>query len=387
MMRSVLGCSAILVLVISTNTSLAGDIPADALDRFPGTEWERKTPSEVGFDEEALQKLIPKVGTGGVIIRHGYLVASWGNIRTAVQTASMGKTFTGTCLGLAVDRGMVKLDDPVWKTWTGEGELSHPHKYLNFGHHRKVTWRHFANMMSGFPDIDLSRPDGEMGDRTYNFAQRPPGDEYVYSDGGMWRFTQALTKLWGMDLKQLLDEKILSHMDVPADRWGWMPAQYLHDNLMYPFWPGYGRYLDPPWEVDGHTVRAGPGWVVIGADDAARFGYLYLRNGRWRDEQLISREWVEQTRKPQARRHAGHGGEDYSLNWWLPGHGVQEARGANINWQGVSRISVIPEYDVVVATIRTNYVARKVVGSDYFGSQYQGDRDWVFRVLRTIVDK
>ena len=387
MMRSVLGCSAILVLVISTNTCLAGDVPAHALDRFPGTEWERRSPSEVGFDEEALQELIPKVGTGGVIIRHGYLVASWGNIHTAVQTASMGKTFTGTCLGLAVDRGMVKLDDFVWKTWTGEGELSHPHKYLNFGHHRKVTWRHFANMMSGFPDIDLSRPDGEMGDRTYNFAQRPPGDEYVYSDGGMWRFTQALTKLWGKDLKQLMDEEILSHMDVPADRWGWMPAQYLHDNLQYPFWPGYGRYLDPPWEVDGHTVRAGPGWVVIGADDAARFGYLFLRNGRWRDKQLISSEWVEQTRKPQARRHAGHGGEDYSLNWWLPGQGVQEARGANINWQGVSRISVIPEYDVVVATIRTNYVARKVVGSAYFGSQYQGDRDWVFRVLRTIVDK
>ena len=46
---------------------------------------------------------------------------------------------------------------------------------------------------------------------------------------------------------------------------------------------------------------------------------------------------------------------------------------------------MVPEYDLVVATIRTNYVARKVVGSTYFGSQYQGDRDWVFRLLKTIV--
>ena len=367
-------------------TVFCGDVPADALRRYPAGEWERKQPSEVGFDEEALLKILPRVGIGGVVVRHGYLVASWGNLQTAVQTASMGKTFTGTCLGLAVDDGLVELDDLVWKTWTGEGELSHPHKYLNEGHHRKITWRHFANMMSGFPDIDLSRPDGEQGDSTYNYAHRPPGEEYEYSDGGMWRFTQALTKLWDADLKQLLDERILSHLGVPADRWDWMPAKFIHDNLQYPFWPGYGRYLDPPWEVNGKAVRSGPGWVVINAADAARFGYLFLRNRRWKDRQLISESWVRKTRKRQSRRHRPSGGEDYSLNWWLPGQGVQEARGGNINWQAVSRISVIPEYDLVVATIRTNYVARKVVGSAYFGSQYQGDRDWIFRVIQTIVD-
>ena len=385
MTKGFLAACLILVLATSASTVPATDIPADALNRFPGKEWETKRPSEVGFDEEALLRILPRVGIGGTIIRHGYVVATWGNQRTAVQTASMGKTFNATCLGLAVDAGLVELDDLVRKTWTGEGELSHPYKYLNEGHHRKITWRHFANMVSGFPDIDLSRSDGEMGDSTYNYAQRAPGGEYIYSDGGMWRFAQALTALWGKDLKDVLDEKIFRHLQVPAKRWGWMPARAIQENLMYPFWPGYGRYLDPPWEIDGHAVRAGPGWVVINSADAARFGYLFLRNGRWRDQQLISEEWVQQTRKPQSRRHGPHGGEDYSLNWWLPGQGVQEARGANINWQGVSRISVVPEYDLVVATIRTNYVAREVVGSAYFGSQYQGDRDWVFRLLKTIV--
>ncbi|MCI0628243.1 MAG: beta-lactamase family protein [Acidobacteria bacterium] len=371
--------------LVSCCQAHAAEVDSEALDRYPGPDWEHKKPSEVGFDEKSLYQLLPKVGIGGVIIRHGYQVASWGNLNTAVQTASMGKSFTSTCLGLAVDAGLVRLDDPVWKTWTGEGDLSHPHKYLNFGHHRQLTWRHFANMTSGFPDVDLSRPDGEMGDQTYNYAHRPPGEEYEYSDPGMWRYSQSLTKLWAKDLKTLLDEKIFQYLGVPAGRWGWMPGKAVHDNLLYPFWPGYGRYLDPPWEIDGNVIRAGPGWVVISASDAARFGYLFLRNGRWKGRQLVSESWIRQTRSRQSRRPGASGGEDYSLNWWLPGQGVQEARGANINWQAVSRISIVPEYDLVVATIRTNYVATKVVSSTYFGPQYQGDRDWIFRVLQTIV--
>src|SRR5581483_7413219 len=88
----------------------------------------------------------------------------------------------------------------VWKSSTGEGELPHKHKYLNVGHHRKMTWRHLSNSTGGFPDIDLSSPDGEMGDILSNYSKRPPGGEFEYSDGGMWRLAQALTKLWGKDL-------------------------------------------------------------------------------------------------------------------------------------------------------------------------------------------
>src|SRR5690242_8724922 len=91
---------------------------------FPGAQWERKSPSALGFDETELNRLIPAYGIGGVIIRHGYVAASWGDPNVALQTASMGKAFTGTALGLAIEAGMVKMDDLVSKSWTGEGQLS-----------------------------------------------------------------------------------------------------------------------------------------------------------------------------------------------------------------------------------------------------------------------
>ena len=37
---------------------------------------------------------------------------------------------------------MVSPDDLVSEAWTGEGELSHDHKYLDRGHHTTLTWRH-----------------------------------------------------------------------------------------------------------------------------------------------------------------------------------------------------------------------------------------------------
>ncbi len=320
---------------------------------YPGKEWAKKSPEELGFDTTRLQKLIPAYGIGGVIIRHGYVVASWGDPDLALQTASMGKAFTGTVLGLAVDAGMVKLDDPVWKTWTGEGQLNHRYKDLDYGEQAKIRWRDLTTMSAGFPDLDgVFTPGADMGDQRWNYSRRPPGERFEYSDAGMWRSSQALTKLWGKDIKQVFDEKIFSQIGIPADRWDWMPGEEIHDNALYPALPGYGSYLDPPWEIDGHVVRGGPGWVVISANDLARFGYLMLRHGRWGDKQLISESWAREAVQPHVRMNDQL---DYGYNWWVyRGGKAFAARGISLGWSAISSLWVVPDSDLVVAFIRSN---------------------------------
>ena len=51
----------------------------------------------------------------------------------------MGKAFSQALIGLAVDEGLIKADDLISKTWTDEGELSHPHKYLDQEYHKTLT--------------------------------------------------------------------------------------------------------------------------------------------------------------------------------------------------------------------------------------------------------
>ena len=40
------------------------------------------------------------------------------------------------------------------------------------------------------------------------------------------------------------------------------------------------------------------GGMFINAWDMARFGYLFLRNGKWNDRQIVSEKWIQMARTP-----------------------------------------------------------------------------------------
>ena len=142
------------------------------------------------------------------------------------------------------------------------------------------------------------------GDPSYdNYAHAEPGTVGIYSSGGIWRLSQVLTALWDQDLKQVLDERLFSKIGICADGWDWIPGRVVYENKdFYPHMPGYGDFLDPPYEINGHIIRGGGGWVVISAEDLARFGLLVATGGIWEGERLIGSEWVQ-----------SHGGGNGSL--------------------------------------------------------------------------
>jgi len=102
-----------------------------------GDNWQRKPPAEAGFNPELLEQAvafaktqetrqprdfstqvqnfgallgpIPKdrAETNGIIIRHGYIVAEWGETSKVDMTFSVTKTFVSTVVGLALDRGLI----------------------------------------------------------------------------------------------------------------------------------------------------------------------------------------------------------------------------------------------------------------------------------------
>lgn len=294
---------------------------------FPGDRWLEISPEEAGLDATKFDEIVAKAnihggGFGGVnvgdgqwgavLTRNGYLVRRWGNPSYRCQSASLGKCITRALFGLSVEAGVLKPDEPICKTWTGRGQLSHPHKCLDEGLHRQLTWRQLLDHQGGFvlesgfhwrnrSVFHAAIPPGVhwTGDPSFdNFAHTPPGSTTRYSSGGYWRLGQALTALWGKDLKQVLDERLFRHLGIPADRWEWAPGKEVHDTRdFYPDFPGYGEYVDPPYEINGHIVRGCPGWMRISAEDLARFGLLIATGGLWKGKRLIGPEWL--------RGHAG----------------------------------------------------------------------------------
>lgn len=125
--------------------------PAPASTYYPGpaNSWERKRPEEVGMNSRLLQEAIdyalahespeskelsltitlgnagephgeiigPTKDRGslnGVILRHGYIVAEWGDTGRVDMTFSVTKSYLSTVAGLALDYGLIRdLNDPV----------------------------------------------------------------------------------------------------------------------------------------------------------------------------------------------------------------------------------------------------------------------------------
>ncbi len=89
---------------------------------------------------------------GVAIAWGGYLLQTFGDPDYGYQTASLGKAFTMACLQLAVDEGLIEsADDLIRDSWTGEGQLNAPHKYLHQAHHNRLSFLHIVKHIGGFP--------------------------------------------------------------------------------------------------------------------------------------------------------------------------------------------------------------------------------------------
>jgi CubicO group peptidase (beta-lactamase class C family) len=331
---------------------------------YPGKTWETATPKEAGFDpDEWCQWLAqqnpegaaiageshPGDEWGAAIVRRGYLIHTWGDPTYRYNSASVGKCFTRLCLQLAVDRGLIAdADDPIREYWTGEGQLNHPDKYLVNGHHRSLTFKHTLTMDGGFPVSNgftwrqgerpnWADPHGNDPDRA-NYAQRPPGSGYHYSSGGFWRCTQALTAIFDRELKDVLDQVLFRKIGIPADRWEWFTGRHLRETKdFYPGWPGYGDFADPPYEIGGHRVQGGGGWVAMSPLDMARIGLLLATGGIWNGEHLIeSGEFVIRGQSNDTR--GWNGGNSSTLSAWSdPPLVVTAVTTSGLDWGNVPR--------------------------------------------------
>jgi CubicO group peptidase (beta-lactamase class C family) len=101
----------------------------------------------------------------GVIVRHGYLVADWGEPQRVDMTYSVTKSFVSSVVGLAYDRGLIRdLNDKV-KDYV-------PTEHFASAHNQKITWDHLLRQTSDWEGTLWGKPD---------WADRPPEDRKTWS--------------------------------------------------------------------------------------------------------------------------------------------------------------------------------------------------------------
>ncbi|MBP7053056.1 MAG: serine hydrolase [Phycisphaerae bacterium] len=228
------------VIVLCVSSMASAPDPA-----FPGREWATRSPAEVELSADRLNAFSDFAGGFGCVIRHGYMVYSWGDPARRMDVASAAKPVYAHFLFRAVEDGRVSgLDEPVcqWEPRLQQINASLGHK------DSRITWRHMANQISCYGLVE------------------EPGAAYAYNDWQMALFVDALfAKVYGA-----------SHATVDS--------QVFHPLLT----DLIGCQDDPTFLAFGADDR--PGRLAISPRDFARFGLLYLHRGRWGDKQLLSPE-------------------------------------------------------------------------------------------------
>lgn len=270
--------------------------------------------------------------TNGVIVRHGYVVAEWGDIEKVDPTYSAAKSYLSTLLGLAIDRGLIDdVRDPVGQYVT-DGGYDSPHN-------AKVTWHHHAQQTSEWQGVLWDRRDDFIGAREFGGAEREPrqiqepGSYYQYNDVRINRLALSLLRVFEKPLPAVLKDEIMDPIGA-SDTWQ------------------YHGYRNSKVDVNGQTVESvtgGTRWgggIWINSLDHARFGLLMLRNGTWKNQQLISPEWIEQATT------RGDVGPDYGYLWWLNTEGEAWPDAPRTAYRasghGSNTVWIDPEHDLAV---------------------------------------
>lgn len=237
-------------------------------------------------------------GPAGMVLKDGYVVASWGDTRRVDMTFSVTKSYLSTTAGLAWADGLIpsvkdKVVDYVWDgTFSGD-------------HNQKITWEHLLHQTSDWSGALFGlydwadRPDREGNYDKWRYRElHEPGSHYKYNDVRVNVLAYSLLQVWRRPLPMVLKERIMDPIGA-STTWRW----YGYDNT----WT----------DVDGvkmQSVSGGGhhgGGLFINTEDHARFGLLFARKGKWGDQQLLPAEWVQKVRTP-ADAYASYG-----YMWWL----------------------------------------------------------------------
>jgi CubicO group peptidase (beta-lactamase class C family) len=302
-------------------------------DRF---EWQHKTPDDVGMDplrlDEAVKFAIAnenpanrdlnltlattfgrsepfdtpigpvkaRAPANGLITRHGYIVAEWGEPKSVDMTFSVTKTFLTTVVGLAWQRGLIRDVNDYARDYMPPGV-----DLFEASHNQTIKWDHLLRQTSDWQGTLWGKPDWAdrpEGDKPADWPNRKlyePGTHYKYNDVRVNVLALAALHVWRRPLPDVLREEIMEPIGA-SSTWRWH---------------GY----ENSWiELDGRRVQSMTGgghWgggMFINAYDMARFGYLFLRNGKWKDRPIVSEKWMQMARTP------GPANANYGFaNWFL----------------------------------------------------------------------
>lgn len=260
------------------------------------------------------------------------------NLRSAT------KSIMSILLGIALDKQYISsIDEKIYK-------LLPDYNFKKDTLKNEITIKHLITMKSGLASIEKGVNalkflfnNGDWVKYILNLPlESKPGDKFVYNSANTHLLSAIISNATDMSTYDFADKYLFQPLGIKN---------------VY-------------WEKDKKGNNFGGGNLFMTPYDLAKIGYLYLNNGIWDGEVIISESWIEESLKS---RYEWMYGYHYGYLWYTRIEKSEESGKKHITYSahgaGGQKIFVIPELDIVVAaasktsfTYDSSYLLDKIIG-------------------------
>ena len=331
--------------------------------------WETASMVSMGMDETPLLNLLDRLDEldehrihSFVIIKDGKLVfeeyfpgdkfnlAQWtgetGFDRDDTHNlCSATKSFTSALVGIAIDKGFIQsVEQKLF-------DIFPEYSYIVNATPEKdnITVEHLLTMTSGIQWDDETYPYHDPRNDLYQMFSSNNPLRYILlkplseTPGTFFAYRNCNTNVLGEIVRRTSGERVDT-----------FSGNYLFSKL---------GITDFEWQIITGDVIFCSGDLRLRPRDMAKFGYLFLNNGRWKEEQIIAQQWINtSTAKHVSLNNDWADLDGYGYQWWL----WENINGDNFNgfaasgWGG-QWIIVWPQSNMVVVTTGGNYYTQEAI--------------------------
>ena len=288
----------------------------------------RSTPEKQGIPSKSILDFIVEIEKekiqlhGFMMLRHGHVVSEgWWKPYTSElkhMLFSLSKSFTSTAVGLAVDEGLMSIEDKVIDYFPKDlpenisgNLLAMKIKHLlsmSTGHDEDTTHRVVSqkegNWVKGFLELNV---------------EHEPGTYFVYNTAATYMLSAIVQKVTGQTLLNYLTPRIFEPLGIKG----------------------------ATWETCPKGINIGGSGLSIKTEDIAKFGQLYLQKGIYNGKVLVPQGWI----KEATTSHISNGSskdsdweQGYGYQFWICRHNAYRGDGAFGQY-----CLIMPDQDAVVA--------------------------------------
>lgn len=316
---------------------------------WPTKEWSKSSPKEQGLNPDILAKADARIAENYpnvyslLVVRHGYLVYEKYYQGMGAENAnpvySVTKSVLSALTGIAIREKLITgVDQKVSEL------LPDYYKDIDDARKKDITVKNVLTMSGGLESIDKDYYSFFSSPDWFAYTLKKPlvdklGEKFAYNTGLTHFLSRIITNTSGISTKDFAQKYLFSQIGINAKN----------------------------WDKDSTGCYGGGAGLYLTPQDMARFGYLYLNNGRWDGKQVIPAEWIEESSKKQI---TVENGVDYGYLFWMR-KTTNNATGKDIftyqaDGAGGQKIIIFPEQDMVAVVTAGEHLSSKD-GSDTQG--------------------